>query len=205
MKTLNYYCKYLLLFTIVFVNSACADNDSSKLKSIIANSESKKSLPSDRAVMRKILGWPDSCEETFNFPTSGLKFFKQSNELYIAQVICTYGSYQGMSLFYKLDLSKEKVTTQQLKFTVYNQDKKPTIESSIWGNVLTSSTFDKFTILNLYSGYGHCGSLTEYDLSGEQPKTTQLKMQPNCDTQNKVREPEKWHVEKLGSDHLKSR
>ena len=194
MKTFNDYFKYVILFTFALVSTACAEDDSTKLKSIIQNSINNQSPASDRLVVRKILNWPGSCDETFNAPTSGLKFFKQSDTLYITQVVCTYGSHQGMSVFYKLDLSGKNLIAHQLKFPVYNSNIKRTNESEVWGNVLTSSTFNKFTILNLYSGYGHCGSMTEYDISGEQPRVSQLKIQPDCEAKNKIREPEKWPI-----------
>ena len=197
MKNFNDYFKYVALFTVLLVSTACAENDSSKLISIIENSINNQSQASDRLIVRKLLNWPDSCEKTFNAPTSGLNFIKQSDTLYITQVICTYGSYQGMSVLYKLDLSNKNPIAHQLKFPVYDSNMKNTKESEIWGNVLTSSTFNKFTILDLYSGYGHCGSMTEYDITGEQPRVSQLKMQPDCEAKNKIREPEKWPLIKI--------
>lgn len=174
--------------------SVCADDNSSKLKIIIHDSINNKSQQADRAVVRKILQWPNSCEERFNFPTSGLTFFKQTVDEYIAQVTCTYGTYQGMSLFYKINLSETKPTFSQIKLPTYSSKNKSSAEykSEIWGNVLTTSTVKGFNVLNLYSGYGHCGSLTTYDLTGKQAKVVQLKMQPNCDAKEKVRDSEKW-------------
>ena len=98
-----------------------------------------------------------------------------------------------MSLFYKIDLRKPTPATNPIKFPVYNS-KSHSIsdyQNEIWGNVLTTYTVENFNILNLYSGYGHCGSLTTYDLSGNQTKSVHLKMQANCNAQTKVRDPEK--------------
>ena len=62
---------------------------------------------------------------------------------------------------------------------------------------LTTSTVKEFNVLNLYSAYGHCGSLTTYDLTNNQAKVIQLKMQPDCDAKEKIRAPEKWKNFKL--------
>jgi len=199
MKTNNKNLYNSLIITLFLFGSACADDNSSKLQNIIDSSLKNKSKQTDRADIRKTLQWPTSCEERFNFPTSGLTFFKQSNDQYIAQITCTYGSYQGMSLFYKINLSKNLPTTTQIKLPTYNSKSNSVsgYSSEIWGNVLTTSTVKEFNILNLYSGYGHCGSLTTYDLSGKLPKIIKLKMQSDCDTKEKIRDYNKWKAIKV--------
>ena len=184
MKIIKRHFYTSLVITLFLFGSACAEDNSSKLKTIIHNNINNKSLQTDRALVRKILLWPNSCEERFNFPTSGLTFFKQAADDYIAQVTCTYGTYQGMSLFYKINVNESIPTFSQIKLPTYNSKNKSSAEykSEIWGNVLTTSTINEFNVLNLYSGYGHCGSLTTYDLSGKQAKVIQLKMKTNCDS-----------------------
>lgn len=180
--------------TICFIIFGTAYADSNNLQTIINNSFQEKSQPSIRAELRKIIKWPDSCEETFTYPTAGFIFFEKSKNQHIAQIICTYGSYQGMSLFYKVDTSTIKVAIRPLNLPAY---KKPPM-TEIWGNVLTSSTISEFNLLNIYSGYGHCGSLTTYDLSGDKPLIIKLKLQDDCDKKPAIRDPVKW---KLVSTH----
>ena len=195
--TVHSYLSFILLF-LVFGN-ACAYDSSAALHSIIQDAINTKSQPAHRVSLRKIFNWSDSCEKRFNYPTSGLTFFKQSDNLYIVQVMCTYGSYQGMSLIYRLNLSQSTPTSSQINFPVYSSNNKSDTEfkDEIWGNVLTTSTLNNFKALNLYSGHGHCGSLTTYDLAGNQAKIIQLKMEPDCDEKEKVRDPEKWNNIKI--------
>jgi len=174
--------------TIYFILLGTACAEPFNLQTIINDSLIGKSQASQRAQLRIIINWPDSCEETFTAPTAGFIFFKKSETQHIAQIICTYGSYQGMSLFYEVDTSATIVTIKPLKLPVYN--KSPVTEA--WGNILASSTVNAFNILNLYSGYGHCGSLTTYDLSGNTPKIIKLRLQDNCDKKPAIRDPEKW-------------
>ncbi len=199
MKTIKNYFYTSFVITLFLFGIACADDKSSKLKTIIKNSINNKTQQTDRSTVRKILQWPNSCEERFNFPTSGLTFFKQTDDDYIVQVTCTYGSYQGMSLFYKTKVSN--AAASQIKFPSFSSDKKANLtksnKSEIWGNVLTTSTVKNFQILDLYSGFGNCGSLTTYDLTGNQPKVIQLKMQSDCESKKLIRDPEKWNVIKI--------
>jgi len=194
MKTIKKYFYTSFLITFFLFGTACADDSSSKLKDIIKDSINNKAQQTDRVTVRKILQWPNSCEERFNFPTSGLTFFKQTDDDYVVQVTCTYGSYQGMSLFYKINLSKPTPISNQIKLPIYSYKNKLAAEykTEIWGNVLTTSTVNNFNLLILYSGFGHCGSLTTYNLSGNQPKIIQLKMQPDCESKERVRDPDKW-------------
>jgi len=175
--------------SLVITNISCASSNES-LVNIISNNLLDKSTSEQRTALHKIIGWPDSCNETFTFPTSGFKFFKQTDNQFILQVVCTYGTYQGMSLFYKVDISSETNHSNLINFPKSYSDKNR--ETEIWGNVLSDSKVNNFTILNLYSGYGHCGRLTTYDLSVKKPKITQLKQQDNCDAKPVERDPEKW-------------
>jgi len=176
-----------ILFFVITTNSACA-NESSQLSKIIDDSLNDKSVPEHRAVLHKIIKWPNSCNKTFTYPTAGIVFLKIDSDTHLLQVTCTYGAYQGMSLFYKVNTSStnSKLLTLPKSYT----DKKG--ESEIWGNVLNDSTAKAFSILNLYSGFGNCGRLTTYDLSQQTPKIISLKRQEDCDKKPLERDPEKW-------------
>jgi len=182
---------YVVLITITVISSACAE-DNKLLSKIINDNLDNKSTSEQRGQLHKIIRWPASCNETFTFPKAGFNFFKQSDTKLVLQVVCTYGAYQGMSLFYKLNLSSGTVHSHNLKLPKTYSDH--TNESEIWGNVLTDSKVTAFRILNLYSGFGNCGRLTTYDLSNKQPAITQLKQQEDCDKTPVERDPEKWPV-----------
>jgi len=184
---MNIYRIIILYFLLL--SNACA-NQSSDLQEILSTGLKDNANSTHRTKLRKIIKWPDSCEETFSFPTAGFVIFKKDVNNYIAQIVCTYGSYQGMSLFYKINTSGNNPIISKISFPTRNNSKKHL--SEIWGNVLTSSTVDKFHILNLFSGYGHCGTLTTYDLSADIPKIIKLKTQDNCDLKPAIRDPEKW-------------
>ena len=192
----HFYNSFIITF--ILFGTACAIDGSSNLKAVIKNSINN-AQQTDRTSVRKILQWPDSCEESFKFPTSGLTFFKHTDNNYVVQVICTYGSYQGMSLFYKLNVSLAEAS--QVKFPSLNSKNKTRLtlpnKAEIWGNVLTTSTVKNFQILNLYNGFGNCGSLATYDLTGNQAKLVTLKSQPDCDAKKMLRDPEKWKTIKL--------
>lgn len=194
MNTIRKQFYYLALLPMLLLGTACADDNTSLLKKIIKDSINNQSKISQRTTIRKTLKWPDSCEERFNSPKAGLTFFEQSSDKFIVQVTCTYGSYQGMSLFYKLNISNS--TSSQIILPTYNTKANGSFSKStkdeVWGNVLTTSTVGKFKVLNLYSGYGNCGTLTTYDLTGNTPKIILLKMQSDCDAKEMIRDPEKW-------------
>lgn len=171
---------------IVLLNIACAENN--KLQVIISDSIQDKSQPFQRKELQKIIKWPNSCEEMYRAPTAGFVFINSHKNEHIVQIVCTYGSYQGMSLFYKVNTSSSKPKISLLKLPIYG--KKPATE--IWGNVLSTSTAKEFNILNLYSGYGHCGSLTSYNLSTGNTRIIKLKLENNCDKKPAIRDPEKW-------------
>lgn len=184
-----------LFFALFSLGVSCANAASSTLQTIINDNLKDNSLTSQRNQLRQLIKWPDSCEETFDYPAAGFTFFKQNDNQYIVQIVCTYGSYQGMSLFYKISITDSAFTTSKIEFPVYtNSNNKSGVytTSEIWGNVLIPSTQKEFKILNLYSGFGHCGSLTSYDLTGTNPIINKLQVQSDCETDNIIRNPEKW-------------
>jgi hypothetical protein len=106
------------------------------------------------------------------------------------------GSYQGRQQFFYLQLAGEKVTVKPLVFPLYDINNKKAVlkesSSELWGNVLNNSDHNKFTILNQYSGYGHCGTMTTYSILNGVVTATKLLAQPDCEAKNASRDPEKW-------------
>lgn len=183
----------VICFTLTFVTSACA-SENTQLSKIINDSLNNKSVAEHRTQLHKIVKWPDSCNKTFTYPSSGVVFYKINSDSYIFQVSCTYGAYQGMSLFYKVKTPSGTVRHEALKLPKSYSDSKGVTE--IWGNVLTNSTAKSFSVLNLYSGFGHCGKLTTYDLTNTMPKIISQRSQEDCEKSLSVKDPEKWPLVK---------
>ena len=181
---------------------ACATDtagyESAAIRMQISAAIAGKSKQADRNYWHALLKWSDECESDFNYPetVSGIEIYPESDKQYIVQVMCTFGSYQGRQQFFSLQMAGDKAIIKPLQFPVFDINKKKAVlkESSaeLWGNVLNSSDHNKFTILNLYSGYGHCGTLTTYSIINGEVTATKLLAQPDCESKNASRDPEKW-------------
>lgn len=157
-----------------------------------------KTDQSDRKYWHPLLKWTDECESDFSYPesVSGIDIYPDNNNQYIVVVMCTMGSYQGRQQFFYLQLAGEKAIAKPLQFPLFdiNNNKAVLKESSseLWGNVLNNSDYNKFTIVNQYSGYGHCGTMTTYSILNGKVTATKLLAQPDCEAKNASRDPEKW-------------
>ena len=200
---------FLLLFSVPLL--ACATErvspESITLEKWVNTIITGKSNNGDRQYWRALLKWSDECESAFQGPAelhdadkvdtdSGLKVYPGQNKQYILRVTCTLGSYQGYQHLYQVSFDNNKITSKNLMFPVFkveNNNKVSTeLSSEIWGNFLRASNHKQMTVLNRYSGYGHCGTLTTYSIINGEVTATKLLSQPDCESKNASRDPEKW-------------
>lgn len=205
--------KYLFLLLISVPLLACAAEKSSsnpitieqRINSVITGNSNGL----DRQYWRTLLKWSDECETAFQGPEdlqdadmtntdSGLKVYPAENKHYILRVTCALGSYQGYQQLYLVSHDEGKVTTKVLMLPVFtfenNKKITKTLSQEIWGNFLRTSDYKQMTILNRYSGNGHCGTMTTYSILNGKVTATKLLAQPDCEAKDASRDPEKWPI-----------
>lgn len=192
--------------SVLFISTpllACAaENLDSKSSEVIlehiATITSGKDSRTDREYWRRLLNWSDECESGFHYSESfsGIKIYLGNDEKYILRVTCTLGAYQGYQQFYHLSLSGGKATIKVLQFPLYEVNNKKVLKktssSELWGNVLNNSDYKNITILNQYSGYGNCGTLTTYKIVDEKVTATKFRSAPDCESKASSRDADKW-------------
>ena len=202
--------RYLFILLLSIPLLACAietTNSNSLMTEHRINSLlSGKSNGLDRQYWRTLLKWSDECESAFQGPEelndadklesdSGLKVYPGNNKQLILRVTCTLGSYQGYQQLYQVSYDTGSITSRPLMFPIFKiENNKVSAELSIeiWGNFLRTSNYQQITVLNRYSGYGHCGTMTTYSISKGVVTATRLFAQPDCEAKNASRDPEKW-------------
>lgn len=203
--------RYLSLLLLSIPLLACAaetsDPEKATVEKRISTILSGKSNRDDRQYWQALLKWSDECESAFQGPPElqdpknqdtdpGLKIYPAQNKQHILRVTCTLGSYQGYQQFYQVSLEADKVTINALMFPIFEigNSKKATktLSGEVWGNVLRTSDYKNFTVLNRYSGYGHCGTLTTYNIVDGKVTAIKLLAQPDCESSKAGRDPEKW-------------
>lgn len=188
---------------------ACAAENSSAKSAVVLEHitaiTSGKSNRKDRQYWRVLLKWSDECETDFQGPPelqdpedtdTGIYLYPAQNKEYIARVTCTLGSYQGRQSFFYLSLAGDNVITRTLLFPTYEvHNSKAVMKASsaeLWGSVLNNSDYKKITILNQYSGYGNCGTLTTYRIDHDKVTAVKLRAAPDCESKTSSRDPNKW-------------
>jgi hypothetical protein len=203
--------RYLSLLLLCLPLLACAaestNPEPTAVQKRISTVLSGKSNRADRQYWHAQLKWSDDCESAFQGPPelqdakdpdtdSGLKAYPAENQQYLMRVTCTLGSYQGYQQFYLVTPNNDKATVKALMFPIFKIENKKkvtkTLTSEVWGNVLRTSDYKNLTVLNRYSGYGHCGTLTTYRIINGEVTATKLLAQPDCESSKASRDPEKW-------------
>lgn len=199
--------KYFPLLLLSIPLLACAEENqeskTSALEKQIEIIQSGKSDRSHRDYWHALLKWSDECESDFQYPpsVSGIDIYPEHIKHYIIQVMCTFGSNQGRQQFYFLSLENNKAVVKSMQFPVYEiitgQAHKKETTNELWGSVLNNSSYNKFILLNQYSGYGHCGTLTTYQIINGLVSATTLRAQPDCELENASRDAEQWKEYKI--------
>lgn len=188
----------ILFMSLLACTAESSDYDPKSLLNDIAVIKSEKSGATDRKYWRGLLKWDDECESGFRADesSSGLDVYSGGEKRHIIQVTCSSGAYQGYQRFYHLVLEGDTTIAKALEFPLYavSSSKAVRRESSVdvWGNVLMNSGYDALTVLNQYSGYGNCGTLTTYRLVDGNVNAVRFRSEPNCESETASRNPENW-------------
>ncbi len=154
--------------------------------------------PEDRRAWRKILKWPDECEEayerTMSKETPGLEFYELAAGQYLVEVVCTTGAYQGYQFYSHLDETKSPPASRLLTFPTFKTEGEGKPEKAeiqeMWGLGTFDAETKRLQIHNRYRGPGDCGSLATYEFPDGTPRLKEFREKAECDG-NWV-EPEKW-------------
>lgn len=202
---IKYFSILLLCMPLLASATVTSSYDSTMLQTRINTIQSGKSNRADRKYWYSLLKWSEGCESAFqglselHYPpdsNSGLKVYPAQNKNYIIRITCTLGLYQGYQQFYHVSLDDDKVGVKPLVFPIFeiinNKRVIKTLSSEVWGNVLRTSDYKNLSIVNLYSGYGNCGSLTTYQIINGDVSATKFLTQPDCKLKRASRDPKQW-------------
>ena len=153
----------------------------------------------DREAWRKIIKWPQSCEEAFDNTmskeTAGLEFYELAEKQYLVEVICTLGAYQGFQVYSYLDETKSPPSAKLLTFQTYESEYDNKLEKKESEELLGLAEFDfktkQLTILNKFRGLGDCGTLATYGFQGGDVQLIELRAKLTCDGRG-VENPKTW-------------
>jgi hypothetical protein len=154
--------------------------------------------PADRRVWRKLIKWPDECEEayegTMSKETAGLEFYELAGGQYLVEVVCTTGPYQGYQFYSYLDETKSPPSARLLTFQTFQSEgggpPKKTETREMWGLATFDAGTKRLEIHNRYRGPGDCGSLATYEFQDGAPRLREFREKSECDG-NYV-EPREW-------------
>jgi len=202
---IKYFSILLLCLPLLASATVTSNYDSSTLQTRINTIQSGKSNHADRKYWHHLLKWSDRCESAFQSSpelhslqdnNSGLKIYPAQNKNYIIRITCALGIYQGYQQFYHVSLSDDKVGVKPLVFPIYEMTNSKqvlkTLSGEVWGNVLKTSDYKNLTIVNLYSGYGNCGSSTTYQIINADVSAIKFLTQPDCKLKRASRDPKQW-------------
>jgi hypothetical protein len=158
-----------------------------------------------RSAWRKVIQWPDDCEESFDSPDpnmGGMSFYALGRERYLVEVVCTLGAYQGYQRYYLLDESNRPAHAAPLTFTVYEAvgergdrlERKQSEE--VWGTPEFDAKARRLTVLNRFRAIGDCGTLSAYTLEQDRPRLKELRAKVNCDGRG-AENPKLWPKQRV--------
>jgi Protein of unknown function (DUF1176) len=143
-----------------------------------------------RSAWRKVIRWPDGCEEGFDYPDpnlGGMAFYPLGRQRYLVEVVCTLGAYQGYQRYYVLDESKNPPAVVPLAFTTFEAtgergDRLVRKQSEeLWGTPEFDPETRRLTVLNRFRGTGDCGTLSVYVLEQGRPQLKEVRAKVKCD------------------------
>jgi hypothetical protein len=154
--------------------------------------------PEDRRAWRKLIEWPDECEEayegTMSKAAAGLQFHELAGGQYLVEVLCTSGAYQGYQFYSYLDETKSPPAARLLTFQTFQSEgegaPKKAETQEMWGLATFDAASKSLEIHNRYRGPGDCGSLATYEFPDGTPRLKEFREKSECD--GKYVEPRKW-------------
>lgn len=162
---------------------------------------SKESVTREgRKAWREVLGWPDSCEEGYDYPDpalGGVAFHALGDALYLVEVVCTLGAYQGYQRYYLLDESGPQPIARALTFVTYEatgkqgQPLKRVQTEELWGSPQFDASTKRLNVMRKFRGIGDCGTLAAYSFDTGDPQLKALRAKTACDGRG-TGTPERW-------------
>ena len=162
---------------------------------------SKESVTREgRKAWRQVLGWPDSCEEGFDYPDpalGGITFHALGRDRYLVEVVCTLGAYQGYQRYYLLDESAPRPQARALSFVTYEATGKPgqaltrVQTEELWGSPQFDANTKRLSVTRKFRGSGDCGTLAVYGFDAGDPQLKTLRAKTACDGRG-AGVPDRW-------------
>jgi hypothetical protein len=201
---------FAALCLIASANSVGADTQTPAVApSAPSATMSKENVTRDgRKAWRRVLKWPDSCEEGYDYPDpalGGVAFHALAKGRYLAEVVCTLGAYQGYQRYYLLDESAPQPTARPLTFSTYEATGKQgqaltrTQTEELWGSPEFDPKTRRLKVMNRFRGTGDCGTLAVYAFDSGDPQLQEFRAKTACDGRG-AGNPGKWPRVKLLKD-----
>lgn len=158
----------------------------------------------DREQWRKVLGWPEGCEQSFGpiheaYPEEGgIRFYDLGHRRYLVMVECYRGAYIPGELFMIYDEAKS-TGARLLKLKGFDSAKDEAGRRLPYPLVYGEATFYKkskvLEILSKYNGPGSCGLKVKYHFRGARPEVIEAREKKDCF--KGVVDPNKWPRRRL--------
>jgi len=201
-------CTLALIWFVSGANCVWADAKFSTLT--VPAALSKENVTREgRKAWRQVLGWPDSCEERYDYPDpalGGVAFHAFGNDRYLVEVVCTLGAYQGYQRYYLLDESAPQQIVRALSFVTYaaagkqGQLLKRFQTEELWGSPQFDANTKQLSVMNKFRGSGDCGTLATYGFDAGDPQLKALRAKTACDGRS-AGTPERWPRVNLSTQH----
>jgi hypothetical protein len=149
-----------------------------------------------RQEWRAVLKWGNDCEEGFESPDGkfgGVRFYRLQPSIYLVEVTCTRGSYQGSQSYFVWDERAGKEAARGIEFVTYEvpRDKlEKTSVKELWGTAQFDARRRTLTVENRHRGPGDCGSRAVYRMSAGGATLIEFRAKVECD--GRESDPRRW-------------
>jgi len=154
----------------------------------------------DRETWRALLHWPDWCERGFALAgntQAGLRFYSLRPSIYLVEVSCAPGAYQGSYAYIYWDETKSPPGATLLEFPVYQPDEDHPAKlrksnlTELWGSPTFSEKAGQLLVLWLSRDLGDCGWLAVYTFPQGKVRLDLFRIKTACDGKL-VNQPDRW-------------
>jgi hypothetical protein len=146
--------------------------------------------PEGRQAWRQVLKWSQDCEEGFESPDGkfgGVRFYRIAPRVFLAEVACARGAYQGSQSYFIWDETAETPVARPIEFVAYeapNDKLEKTSTTELWGAARFNVNTRLLVVENRFRGPGDCGTRSVYRISPEGALLTELRAKVACDGRN---------------------
>ena len=158
----------------------------------------------DREAWRKVLRWPDACEEAYreayrdeNY--GALEFYSLGRGQYLLEVVCDGGGIQPGAVFLLYDDNRPR-RARLLKlagFESRDEAGRPLAYSDVRALTRFNPRRRELLLMSKYDAMGTCGLFVRYRFVRGRPRVVEMREQPNCGDPEGSPDTTRWPRKKL--------